>query len=343
MYGATSDKDEEEPLLGAARGCNEDDENYIQSQELKIDLVSGGSSEAGEDIPQEILKTLLSFFILLLGFLSTTFSLALTHDRVPDDPPLPDIVLDNTNYYQWGLTCSEIFIVLSATIAFLVVLFHHHRSVVFRRMFLLIGLLYMYRAMTMFVTVLPISDTNYKCAPKLNHTITFLELISRVATIVSGGGLSMNGKQIYCGDFIFSGHTMALLMAFFVVREYTPRKLWPLHFLSLSFCIGGVTMLLLSRGHYTIDVLVAYWITSRLWWSYHTLANNQGLKLKGEHNHLDNIWWWYIFRYFESNIRTPLPRIYSLPVPRYLQDKVHQRWRSLRSSNRSNREDQSLV
>ena len=60
---------------------------------------------------------------------------------------------------------------------------------------------------------------NYTCAPQLNHTISFLELISRVVTIVSGGGLSMNGKQIYCGDFIFSGHTMVLMMAFFVVRE----------------------------------------------------------------------------------------------------------------------------
>jgi hypothetical protein len=25
--------------------------------------------------------------------------------------------------------------------------------------------------------------------------------------------------QVYCGDFIFSGHTMVLLMGFFVIRE----------------------------------------------------------------------------------------------------------------------------
>jgi hypothetical protein len=25
--------------------------------------------------------------------------------------------------------------------------------------------------------------------------------------------------QVYCGDFIFSGHTMVLLMGFFIIRE----------------------------------------------------------------------------------------------------------------------------
>ena len=69
------------------------------------------------------------------------------------------------------------------------------------------------------MTVPPVSDKNYERAPQLNHTITSLKLISRVADIMSGGGLSMNGKQIYCGDFIFSGHTMVLMMDFFVVRE----------------------------------------------------------------------------------------------------------------------------
>ena len=149
----------------------------------------------------------------------TTFSLALTHDRVPDYGPLPDIVLDNTTYHQWGLKVSEIIIVITIVLAFITVMLHTHRMIVIRRVFFILGLLYMYRGLTMFVTVLPIPDKNYECAPQLNHTITFLELISRVATIVSGGGLSMNGKQIYCGDFIFSGHTMVLMMTFFVVRE----------------------------------------------------------------------------------------------------------------------------
>ena len=169
--------------------------------------------------PYEPVKTVLSFLFLTFGFLVSSFSLALTHDRVPDYDPLPDIVLDNTTYHQWGLKVCEIIIIISILLAFLTVLLHTHRMIVIRRVFLILGLLYMYRGLTMFVTVLPIPDKNYKCAPQLKHTITFFELISRVVTILTEGGLSLTGNKFYCGDFIFSGHTMILMMTFFVVRE----------------------------------------------------------------------------------------------------------------------------
>ena len=60
--------------------------------------------------------------------------------------------------------------------------------------------------------------------------------------------------------------------------------------------------LLLSRGHYSIDVLIAYWITTRMWWMYHTLCNHEVLKSpENSDNYLNRIWWWYIFNYFEGN------------------------------------------
>ena len=80
----------------------------------------------------------------------SSFSLALTHDRVPDYNPLPDIVLDNTTYHQWGLKVCEIIIIISILLAFLTVLLHTHRLIVIRRVFLNLGLLYMYRGLTMF-------------------------------------------------------------------------------------------------------------------------------------------------------------------------------------------------
>jgi len=302
------------------------------SLEVKIDIPL---PEERMDMifPDEPVKTIFSILFLVFGFLVTTFSLALTHDRVPNYNPLPDIVLDNTTYHQWGLKASEIIIIISIVLAFVTVMLHTHRMIVFRRVFLILGLLYMYRGLTMFVTVLPISDKNYECAPKLNHTITFLELISRVVTIVSGGGLSMNGKQIYCGDFIFSGHTMVLMMTFFVVREYSPRtkRFLVLHLFSLLLSVTGVAMLLVSRGHYSIDCLVAYWVTSRVWWTYHTLANNNNLKLSGSHNHMDNIWWWYLFKHAESNVPDQLPRKYSFPLPKVIREGITRRWELLGS------------
>ena len=75
-----------------------------------------------------------------------------------------------------------------------------------------------------------------------------------------------------------------------------------------------ILIFLLCRGHYSIDVLVAYWVSSRLWWIYHTLATQAALK--EEENSLSGAWWWHIFLYFEKNVPCDLAHSYSLPVPR---------------------------
>ena len=88
-----------------------------------------------------------------------------------------------------------------------------------RRIFLLVGLHYYYRAVTMFITVLPVANSDYKCAPQLNSTeVTPLIIAQRVLKLLSGFGLSINGKHIYCGDYIYSGHTMTLVMTYLVIR-----------------------------------------------------------------------------------------------------------------------------
>ena len=171
------------------------------------------------NIPDDILKTLVCAVFMGCGSLATAFSIALVHERMPDYAPLPDAILDHVKYEEWGLAVSEYLIVTNMVLAAITVLLHHHRMVVFRRIFIILGLLYFYRSVTMYITALPKPDPNYPCAPKLNHTITFSELMSRVVSIAAGGGLSLGGTQVYCGDFIFSGHTMVLLMSFFVIRE----------------------------------------------------------------------------------------------------------------------------
>ena len=106
---------------------------------------------------------------------------------------------------------------------------------------------------------------------------------------------------------------------FFNISD-SPKSWFLLHWASLCTTISGVVMLLLARGHYSIDVLIAYWITTRIWWLYHTMANN--ITLKGDtdnpFNYLNRIWWWYIFRYFEKNVPCNLPRRFGWPIPRKL-------------------------
>ena len=49
-------------------------------------------------------------------------------------------------------------------------------------------------------------------------------IAERVLKIISGGGLSINGKHVYCGDYIFSGHTMVLTMAYLVIKTCKMTK-----------------------------------------------------------------------------------------------------------------------
>jgi len=201
----------------------------------------------------------------------------------------------------------------------------------------MLGVLYYYRALTMFVTVLPKSDEQYFCQEKVDN-VTVTDYVKRVITIISGGGLSMNDKHVFCGDYIFSGHTMTLTMAYLAIKQYSPRRFLILHWISFIAALCGVIFLLLARGHYTIDVILAYYVTSRIWWIYHTLAHNQQLKTRGEHNLLDNLCWWHIFRWFESQTNGPLPRRYNLPLPKIAKRtfmRVVRRFRSRNSSTRS--------
>jgi len=313
---------------------SEKDIKPVNSDSVVLEIPVEEESDIKEErvnrttIPGEPLKTLLSLVFLLSGFVTTSLSLALTHERVPETPPLPDIILDNVPNQHWGLDVSEVLLMVSTITAFLVVILHSHRLIILRRIWLVLGLLYYYRAVTMFVTALPKVDQTYVCTPKAEN-ITVKVVFSRVLTIMSGGGLSINGKHIFCGDYIFSGHTMTLTMTYLVIRQYSPSRWFLLHYTSLLTSLLGVIFLLLGRGHYTIDVLLAYFVTTRLWWLYHTLAHNQGLKQdKGENNPLSNICWWHAFRFFERNISTPVPRKYSIPF----QEKM---WKLFQRNSRS--------
>lgn len=160
----------------------------------------------------------------------------------------------------------------------------------------------MYRAITMYVTVLPISSKTYPCSPKSNET-SVLMIAKRVVKLMSGFGLSVNGQHTYCGDFIYSGHTVILVFSYLIISECeyfermsfgndlwcfhfffpslpdTPKKLYLVHWLYWILGCIGVVMLELSHGHYSVDVIIAYYVTTRIFWTYHTLANNASLKV----------------------------------------------------------------
>lgn len=281
--------------------------------DFTVEIPPGAARE--ERYPKEVWKTILAFFFLFVCVCINMMSLSLVHERLPDrntTAPLPDAVLDAVAPRDWGLAVSEYLIMASTTVAMLVVLLHKHRFIVARRVFFLIGLLYLYRSATMFVTVLPVSSTTYVCSPKSNATTPLL-IVRRMFYLISGFGLSINGKHTYCGDYIYSGHTMVLVLSYLVVAEYSPRKLWPVHWALWGCGALGVGFVLLAHGHYTVDVLIAYYITTRLFWTFHALLAAPPRASAG--GWLQREWWFGLFAYLERNVRGPVPRRYDWPLP----------------------------
>ena len=310
-----------------------DTSSHIIRIEDENDDINGIKYQHGDDgdnadihIPHEPLKTFVAAVFLFMAFVATTASLAFVHDRVPFHyDPLPDVILDNVKYQPWGLDASEIMLMILVWTTVLITIFHKHRFIVYRRIFLIGGLHYFYRAITMALTVLPVADKAYRediCQPQSNQTSAFV-MGQRVLKLISGMGLAINGKHVYCGDYIYSGHTMSLVMAYLIIKEYSPRRWILLHYGAMVIAIAGVVTLLCARGHYSIDVIVAYWITTRIWWIFHTLAKNPNLKEvdgfgRNDNNYLKNLWWWYIFRWFECNVPVMVPHRYNWPIPQKL-------------------------
>jgi len=266
--------------------------------------------------PKEYWKTFTAIMFVLVNFIFTTVSLSITHElRNVALPPLPDITLDHLPYRRWALDVSEILIMLATLAAAFLVLFHKYRFILIRRICVIVGLLYGYRAVTMVVTVLPSANPEYHCDNQLNHTISSSEVLHRVVKILSGFGLSINGQHVYCGDFIFSGHTMILVLCYLIIVEYTPGKLVLLHWLLWSVAIFGVVMLMLAKGHYSIDVIIAYYVTTRLWYIHHSIIANRILQSKSSTNYLSRLWWWRLAVWYEENVKAPVPYKFEIPKP----------------------------
>ncbi|PSN48954.1 Phosphatidylcholine:ceramide cholinephosphotransferase 1 [Blattella germanica] len=245
--------------------------------------------------PKEKWKTAIAFAFLCVGFMMTTITLGFIHERVPDRDvaPLSDVFLDTIAEADWALDVSEILIMIATISTSFVLVFHKHRFIVMRRVFMILSLLYLMRSVTMFVTVLPVSSHKYYCSPKLNTTSTVV-VLKRAWQLMTGFGLSINGKHTYCDS---------------------PRRCFPVHWLSWCLSTTGIIMVLWSHGHYTVDVVIAYYATTRLFWMYHTLANNATIKQSGPNNFLSRMWWFPLFLYFEKNVGGPVPRQYEWPLP----------------------------
>lgn len=159
----------------------------------------------------------------------TSLTMVIVHERVPDMkryPPLPDIFLDNVPHIPWAFNMCEITGSLLFTIWVVVLTFHKYRLVLLRRFFALAGTVFLLRCVTMLITSLSVPGTHLQCSqkdfaiddPNVDMVGALIIRMSRAYRIWSGLGMSIQGVRT-CGDYMFSGHTVALTLLNFFITE----------------------------------------------------------------------------------------------------------------------------
>nr|CAD2190582.1 unnamed protein product [Meloidogyne enterolobii] len=281
----------------------EENENARDDQPFTKEL-----TKSKRKIPKERRKTGYAFLLLVFAGFLNDFVLSYIHELIPESPPLPDFAFSILPYWPWALIVSEVLMISSFSAMLTVAILHKYRWAVLRRIFTIGFLLYLGRCATMFVTQVPVADPNYYCSPKLKpEERTFWNILVRALSVLIGLGLKINGRHTLCGDYIYSGHTIVHVL-------YSPRRWLPLHILAFAFSSVGVLSLLFSRGHYSIDVIIAYWITTRIFWFYHTLADFDELRHSfNGRNRFVNVIWYPLFNFMEQSVHRPIPRKYELP------------------------------
>ncbi|XP_053094384.1 sphingomyelin synthase-related protein 1 [Pangasianodon hypophthalmus] len=272
---------------------------------------NGKQKQQNRRLDPEYWKTALSSVYVTLVFGFTSFVMVIVHERVPDMrtyPPLPDIFLDSVPRIPWAFAMAEACGVVLCSVWLIVLLLHKHRSILVRRMCSLMGTVFMLRCVTMFVTSLSVPGQHLQCTGKVYGDMW--AKLQRAVAIWSGFGMTLTGVHT-CGDYMFSGHTVVLTMLNFFVTEYTPRSWNFIHTLSWVLNLFGIFFILAAHEHYSIDVFIAFYITTRLFLYYHTLANTRAY----QHSRRARIWF-PMFSFFECNVNGPVPNEYCWPFSR---------------------------
>ncbi|KAM6908898.1 phosphatidylcholine:ceramide cholinephosphotransferase 2 [Xenentodon cancila] len=265
-------------------------------------------------LPTEWWKTGVAFLYALFNLIFTTVVITVVHERVPDksvSPPLPDKFFDYVDRVPWAFTVTEANGLILVGLWLIQWIFLKHKAIVGRRCFFLIGTLYMYRCITMYITTLPVPGKHMVCAPKLYDDST--GKIWRILRLISGGGLSLTGSHLMCGDFLYSGHTVMLTLSYLFIKEYSPRWMWWYHWFCWLLSASGVVCILVGHEHYSIDVVIGYFVTTRTFWWYHTMANTHELR-QAPNNYLSRTWWNPVFSFLEGNVQTTVPLVFCSPV-----------------------------
>lgn len=244
-------------------------------------------------------KCVFLLFFLFFAGMSNWAVVAYTHDIVPREP-LPDMVFRVIAEQTWASIVGDICVgVCVASLAVLLVV-HTSRAVVLRRVVFIAATLYWMRSLALASTQLPSAYMNndVKCRPRVNSSLNvFLERL--LEQTIRLGFQSKEG--MLCGDLLFSGHTLVMVVCTMSVGYYLPTRVkwlqYPLHLV----CTFGMLCMIISRTHYTIDVVVAFWLSGFVFRVYHAYCEVD-IYMERRKSVLFSWWPCFLIDWLEENI-----------------------------------------
>lgn len=180
------------------------------------------------------------FFVVV--FILTKISTVRVTMKVSEDPrepledvihsALPEWVAEYQEYTDWFPTMAVVLFVIFDR-------FEHALEFIW-----LLGILYFLRLVSYSVTIVPNPDANCNKSPDTALRGVFHQV-----------------WQEGCGDLIFSGHTMCMVLAsLFVCRYCFPGN--PVVAGALvAYNVAGMLLIVGTRMHYTVDVFIATVVT----------------------------------------------------------------------------------
>eukprot|EP00299_Pterocystis_sp_00344_P012824 c6212_g1_i1.p1 GENE.c6212_g1_i1~~c6212_g1_i1.p1 ORF type:complete len:305 (+),score=32.28 c6212_g1_i1:45-959(+) len=168
---------------------------------------------------------------------------------------------------------------------------HPQRTMLLRRVPFIFSCINILRAISISVTSLP--DASPECHIQFE---TPSGEYKRAAMFPISFGRALRvmfdpSNNITCGDMIISGHTVFLLLSIMVFRRYfqasscpcpfprfISKGVWSRFLFLLRWwhyigCTIGIHTIVITRLHYTVDVVLAIAITLAAWFIYHTCAD----------------------------------------------------------------------
>ena len=223
-------------------------------------------------------------FVALLVWLTVLFLMSLLQVRSDtwyffnqssfQQAPLYDVIASNTQSFGISRSVPDVIVFAMLIITIIVLIVDRNKQVsslvILRRVFIIATILYLIRAVTFSVTLLPPPIST--CELRVAYNITdYLRL-----------GFGQLAGLTTCTDLLYSGHTLIVALCALFLDYYSSVRILAL--LAYLTAIAQAFLVIASGMHYTVDIIFAFVLTIGVFTWYHLLLDHAYRNTLARHN-----------------------------------------------------------